>query len=195
MPAGRPSKIHNTVTVPALEGIGPSRELPITEAIVLYISLGVYPTNAARACGITEPTLANWLAKGAEHAPDPDDPDVDEQTALDAVDPDLRIYVRFLSDVTRAEAEGLAWHERNVRIAAANSRDRDGRLSLEFLARRMPKTYSKRLEVKVERTDREPAAFDRDLTERAAETFAAIGVPEDVQGADVLPDLDEAPAK
>lgn len=180
MPGGRPSKIHDRVTLPVFEGIGPERELPITEAICLLMERGSYPTNAAKACGISENTLGNWLRYGAEW----------EDTPLTEVPEDRRPFVEFLRRATRAEASGLVWHELNVEAAARNSRDRDGRLSLEFLARRQPKVYSKRVEVKVDPVDRKPATADADLAARAQETFLAAALPEDLSPDDFLPTVE-----
>lgn len=167
-----------------MEGIGPERELPITEAICLLLREGSYPTNAAKACGITEVTFANWLRYGAEW----------DDTPIEDVPEDRRPFVQFLSDATRAEAEGLLWHERNVKRSAAESRDRDGRLSLEFLARRQPKVYSKRVEVKVDPVDRKPATADADLASRAQETFLVSALPDDLSPDDFLPLIEAAEA-
>lgn len=182
VPGGRPSKITTTVTLPPMEGLGPEREMPITEAICLLLDRGSYPTNAAKACGISEATLANWLRYGAEW----------EDTPLDEVPEDRRPFVEFLSAATRAEAMGLVWHEQNVRVAAANSRDRDGRLSLEFLARRQPNVYSKRIEVKSDPTERRPADIDTVLASEAADAFATAALPPGLMPDDFLPPVDPA---
>jgi len=190
VPGGRPSKITTTVTIPAMEGIGPEQQLPVTDAICLLLEHGSYPTNAAKACGISEGTLRNWLQAGAEW----DDAPIEE------VPEERRPHVEFLRRATRAEAMGLVWHERNVRTAAASSRDRDGRLSLEFLARRQPDVYSKRIEVKQDPTDRRPAGIDADLAARAEETLLVASLPEGLTPDDFLPpvdadaDAEEAPA-
>lgn len=184
MPGGRPSKIHDRVTLPAMEGIGPERELPITEAICLLLREGSYPANAAGACGVSQSTFSNWLRYGAEW----------EDTPIEEVPEDRRVFVEFLEAATRAEAEGLLWHERNVKCSAAQSRDRDGRLSLEFLARRQPKVYSKRIEVKTDPVERRPATADADLAARAEETFLAAALPEDLSPEDFLPKVESAEA-
>lgn len=188
MPGGRPSKIHDHVTLPVFEGAGPERELPITEAICGLIEKGVYPSNAAKACGISETTLANWLRYGAEW----------EDTAIQDVPEDRRPFVEFLGRAFRAEAIGLAWHEQNVKVAA-RGRDRDGRLSLEFLARRQPKIYSKRIEVKTDPVERRPSGIDAELAGRVEETFLAAALPDDLSPEDFLPPIEagaeaEAPA-
>lgn len=184
MPGGRPSKITERVTLPAMEGIGPERELPITEAICSLLEHGCYPANAAGACGISQSTFANWLRYGAEW----------EGTPVEDVPEDRRVFVQFLEDATRAEHRGLTWHEQNVRVSAARSRDRDGRLSLEFLARRQPSVYSKRIEVKTDPVDRKPALIDADLAARAEETFEASALPADLAPDDFLPKVDDVEA-
>lgn len=187
VPGGRPSKISNVVTLPLFEGIGPERQLPITDAICLLLEEGVYPSNAAKACGVSESTLSNWLRYGAEW----------DDTAIEDVPEDRRPFVEFLGRAIRAEAIGLAWHERNVRIAATG-RDRDGRLSLEFLARRQPKVYSKRIEVKTDPVDRRPSGIDAELAGRAEETFLAAALPKDLSPDDFLPPIEvdaDAPAE
>jgi hypothetical protein len=187
VPPGRPSKIHDRVTLPSMEGIGPERELPITEAICLLLEHGSYPTNAAKACGVSESTFSNWLRYGAEW----------DDTPIEEVPEDRRPFVEFLGAATRAEARGLVWHEQNVRRSAAASRDRDGRLSLEFLARRQPKVYSKRIEVKTDPTDRRPSGIDAELASRAQETFLTAVLPSDLSPDDFLPPIEdeaEAPA-
>lgn len=184
MPGGRPSKIHDLVTLPAMEGIGPERQMPITEAICLLLEHGSYPTNAAKACGVSESTLSNWLRYGAEW----------DDTPIEDVPEDRRPFVEFLGNATRAEARGLVWHEANVRRSAAASRDRDGRLSLEFLARRQPNVYSKRIEVKSDPTERRPADIDTVLASEAAEAFAMAALPPGLMPDDFLPPVDPAPA-
>ena len=178
MPGGRPSKIHDRVTLPVFEGLGPPRQLPITDAICLLLEEGVYPANAAGACGVSPSTLSNWLRYGGEW----------EDTDLADVPEDRRVFVEFLERAKRAEATGLAWHERNVALAA-RGRDRDGRLSLEFLARRQPKVYSKRVEVKVDPVDRRPSGIDAELAGRAEETFLAAALPDDLSPDDFLPPI------
>lgn len=180
MGIGRPSKITEVVTIPPMEGYGPERQMPITEAICFYLEMGSYPTNAAKACGVSESTFANWLRYGAEW----------DDTPIDDVPEDRRVFVRFLGAATRAEARGLLWHEQNVRRSAAESRDRDGRLSLEFLARRQPNVYSKRVEVKVDPVNRRPAGIDADLAARADETFRAAALPPGITPDDFLPSID-----
>jgi hypothetical protein len=177
---GRPSKITESVTIPPLDGYGPERELPITDAICFYLEQGSYPANAAGACGISPSTFSNWLRYGAEW----------EDTPIEDVPEDRRIFVEFLERATRAEARGLVWHEQNVRRSASTSRDRDGRLSLEFLARRQPNVYSKRIEVKTDPVERRPAGVDADLAARAEETFMIAALPEDLTPDDFLPKLD-----
>lgn len=176
MPGGRPSKILSEV-----DG------KPITEAIVELIAAGAYPTNAARACGISESTLSNWLAQGKEwEDADPADYPPERAETIGA-------YVEFLGEATRAEAKGLVWHEVNVRKVAGGG-DGDGRLSLEFLARRQPKVYSKRIEVKQDPTDRRPSGIDAELAGRVEETFLAAALPDDLSPDDFLPSLDDAEA-
>lgn len=152
--------------------------MPITEAICLLLEMGSYPTNAAKACGVSENTFANWLRWGAEWA----DKDPDE------VPEDRRIHVEFLSSAMIAEARGLVWHEQNVRLAGTD-RDRDGRLSLEFLARRQPNVYSKRLEVQTDPTQRSPATIDAALAEQAEDSFLASALPPGLSREDFLPAL------
>jgi hypothetical protein len=175
-----------TVTLPAMEGIGPEREMPITDAICLLLEQGSYPTNAAKACGISEATFANWLNRGAAWA------DADPAEHSEAEMEANRVFVEFLSAATRAEARGLVWHEQNVRRSAAQARDRDGRLSLEFLARRQPNVYSKRIEVKTDPVNRRPAGIDADLAARVDETFRVAGLPEDLDPDDFLPNIEAA---
>lgn len=183
MPGGRPSKISTSVTLPAVEGIGPERELPITDAICLLLEHGSYPTNAAKACGISENTLTTWLKRGASwQDADPEQHDPEDVEAN-------RAYVEFLSRATRAEALGLVWHEVNVRRSASAAHGRDGRLSLEFLARRQPNVYSKRIEFKADPTERKPEAIDVGLAAAAAESFAAAALPPGLSPDDFLPDV------
>lgn len=153
----------------------------LVNGILAMIELGVYPTHAAQASGISESTYANWLARGQEWADaDPAEYPEGEAEAITA-------YVAFLGRATRAEARGLAWHEINVRAAAANSRDRDGRLSLEFLARRRPATYSKRDRLDVTHGGREPAPVDPGTYEQVRESFEAVGLPEGITPDLLLP--------
>lgn len=145
---GRPSKIHTSVTVTDQE-TGAKSEVPITEAICNLVALGVWPGNAAQAHGVSRQTLHSWRQRGEaalalahEHAEDGEDLD------LDAIPEPDRPFAAFLDALTCAEAKGLAWHELNIRKAASSNREAGGRLSLEFLSRRLRSTYGR--EVKVE---------------------------------------------
>jgi len=153
----------------------------LVNGILAMIELGVYPTHAAQANGISESTLANWLARGEEWA-EADPADYPEEEAEN-----IAAYVAFLGRAIRAEARGLAWHEINVRAASANNRDRDGRLSLEFLARRRPAVYSRRDRLDVSHGGREPAPVDRGTFEEVAASFDAVGLPEGITPDLLLP--------
>lgn len=155
----------------------------LTQAILTLIGEGVYPTNAARACGITEQTYAYWLAQAQEWGDaDPADYPPGEEEKIAA-------YVAFSSAAARAEALGLAWHEQNVFRAAANGTEQGGRLSLEFLARRMPKVYGRKDRLDVSIGGREPAPVSRQSLDEAREAFEAVGGPPDAPDSTFLPRL------
>jgi len=144
---GRPSKIHNLVDYTDPESEEKREQRPITEAICAFVAFGVTPANAAGMHGITRETLLNWRAKGEEYEAIEDeaageyDPDAEIDSANHAHAP----FVEFFRRLTRAEASGLAWHEANVRRAAASGKEQGGRLSLEFLARRQRADYSRNM--------------------------------------------------
>jgi len=173
VPAGRPSKIHLRV-----QAIDPdtkvAKELPITEAICNMVALGVWPGNAAGSYGITPQTLWNWrqrgadaLAAAAEHL-DGDDPAID-YTAIPETE---RPYAEFFDALSRAERKGLAWHELNVRKAAASGREQGGRLSLEFLSRRLRSEYSR--QVNVEHGGKVDFKIEQETDERIDELVAKL---------------------
>lgn len=144
----RPSKIHLVVdyTDPASEEKREKR--PITEAICAHVAFGVTPANAAGMHGVTRQTLHNWRARGEEHALIRDEADADTNSAnLAEVDEEHAPYVAFFDALSRAEAEGLAWHEANVRRAAESGKEQGGRLSLEFLARRQRADYARNMKL------------------------------------------------
>lgn len=170
------------VTLPPVQGIGPARELPITEAILELIRMGIYPTNAAKTCGISESTYANWLARAQEWAEaDPEEYPDDQADVVAA-------YVDFADAAEAAEAQGLAWHERNVYLSAMSGREQGGRLSLEFLARRMPKVYGRRDRLDVTHGGREPAPVDTPTLAEAQASFRAVGAG-DLDASTILPAL------
>lgn len=172
MPAGRPSKIH--LTVPVVDpDTKTTRETPITEAICALVALGVWPGNAAGSYGVSRQTLHTWrlrgadaLAAAAEHLED------DEAVDYSAVPEAERPYAEFLDALTRAEAKGLTWHELNVRKAAASGREGGGRLSMEFLARRLRSEYSR--ELKVEHGGKVDFEIEKGTDERIEELLAQL---------------------
>ena len=62
--------------------------------------------------------------------------------------------------------------------------------AMTFLERRYPGQFARRLEVKTDPTDREPARFDVELAAAATETWRGIGLPEGYEVDDVLPALE-----
>lgn len=177
----RPSKLLQHVEVEAPDG--GKEVVSMTEAICRLVKLGVWPGNAAAAHGVTRTTLNNWRNRGGDYGEDPDL----ERIAAEA--PDDLPYVEFLAALTRAEAQGLAWHEVNVRKAAQSGKEQGGRLSLEFLSRRQPSVYSRRLEIDDKPKDRGPAPLDAPLVGEVEETFDATFLPEGIDAASLLPEL------
>jgi len=157
----RPSKILSTISLKDPE-TGETEETPITEAICRYVTLGAWPGNAAQACGITRQTLHNWVSRGEEWSGG--DEEVPEEH---------RVYVEFFDALTRAEARGLMWHEMNVRNAAQSSREQGGRLSLEFLSRRLRNVYGR--EVRVEHGGKITHEVEAEVDERIEGILASLG--------------------
>lgn len=172
MPAGRPSKILQTV-----KAVDPDskveREVPITDAICSLVALGVWPGNAAGSYGIGRTTLHNWRLRGAdaisaaaEHLAD------DEEIDYAAIPERERPYAEFVNALTRAEHKGLTWHELNVRRAAASGKEQGGRLSLEFLARRQREHYSRN--IAVEHSGKVDFEIEQGTDERIDELLAKL---------------------
>lgn len=148
----RPSKIHLRVDYLDPADLKTMHEDQwIVDAICAQVAFGVTPANAAGMFGITRQTLHNWQTKGEEEAAVEAEHEGEGEYNPDAVtDPANQArspYLEFFDKLTRAEAEGLAWHEANVRRAAESGKEQGGRLSLEFLARRMRAEYARNMKV------------------------------------------------
>lgn len=100
----------------------------VREQIVSAVREGCYQDVAARAAGIAPSTFYNWKARGEEGG---------KRNA---------IYVEFLDELTRAEAEAEQLAVHVWRKAFGN----DWRAAMEYLARRHPENWTRRENVKVE---------------------------------------------
>lgn len=187
MPGGRPSKIHDVVEYKdPHDSDAEVEQITRAEAICRYVALGSYKVNAAGAFGISTSTLSNWERRAAEWVGEGVDSDAIDLSVVPERD---RPFVEFVAALIRAERTGLVWHELNVRRAAAEKREAGGRLSLEYLARRQPERYAKRIEIDHDPADREPAPVDAPTLAELEEAFDAAHVPEGIDPASVLPTL------
>jgi hypothetical protein len=146
MTIGRPSKIHTSVEVLNPETKA-KEELPITEAICRLVSLGVWPGNAAQSYGVSRSTLHNWRQRGERALAVAAEQTDGDETDYELIGEQDLPYALFLDALTCAEAQGLAWHEINIRMAAQSNREAGGRLSLEFLSRRQREEYARNMKL------------------------------------------------
>jgi len=94
--------------------------------ILELVKLGNFPATVARAVGIHEGTLINWLRKGEE-----------------GKDPELR---KFYEDYKKAEAEAEVRNLAIVQKAAL----RDAKFALAFLERRFPERWKPGVKISAE---------------------------------------------
>lgn len=181
---GRPSRIHEVVTIrdPKTDS---EVEIPLTEALCRYLKAGCFIDNAAEALGISRTALFNWQRRGREALA------IAQEHAAEGAELEIpeadQPYVDFVISITRARAKGFTWHEANLRRHAEN----DGRLSLEYLARRDPRRYGKRIEIDHDPEDREPAPLEFETAAEVERSFDAANVPEGIDPDSVLPKVGE----
>lgn len=94
--------------------------------ILELVKLGNFPVTVARAVGIHESTLINWLRKGEE-----------------GKDPELR---KFYEEYKKAEAEAEVRNLAIVQKAAL----RDAKYALAFLERRFPERWKPGIKIHAE---------------------------------------------
>jgi hypothetical protein len=175
---GRPSKIHSQVTI--RDADRKESKVSITDAFVALLEKGCYIGHAAQACGISERTLANWRARGAEYF----DAERAELVVEESKIPEDELpYVHFLQRTLEAEGVGITWHELNV----AKGAETDPRLSLYFLERRRPKQYGRRIKVDTEK-ERVPDPVDPRSSKEIEESFDAAHLPEGIEPESILPE-------
>ena len=158
---GRPSRILDVVETQDPE-TGEISYDSIATLIIRFVGMGASQNTAAGAHGVDDSTLAYWKQRGFEER----ELQQRENKVLDETE---TAYAAFSEAVVRAEARGLMWHELNVRRAALSGKEQGGRLSLEFLARRMRETYGREVAVKhdgaVTVTHEIEAKIDREIVE------------------------------
>jgi transposase len=134
-------------------------------AILDAIRNGNTKENAAKMAGISEATIYNWLQRGREEEP----PDLEglpnkelhklarhhqikgytkmnKQQLQDAITEASTRYAVFAADMERAEAEGIAYHVKNVTQAGQE----DWKASAWYLERRDPANWAKRDRLQVD---------------------------------------------
>lgn len=150
------------------------------EVIIRTVALGVPDNVACQAAGIHRSTLSRWKARAAEV----------EDLDPEALDEGQRRLRDFCNSLTRAEAQSVGFAVAMIHKAMPS----DWRAAVALIERRFPGDFSKRVEVKVDPTERKPAPIDAGLGLRAEEAFAAaVGLPPDLSPDDFLPPID-APA-
>lgn len=185
----RRSLIHDKVKITVLDpdtGAETEHHVTFPQALCKLLEAGSHLENAAAAMGLGKRTIFQWIARGREHMPAGFDEMTEEERerALAGVAEGERPFVLFSHEAERARARGIVWHELNVTRGARE----DPRLSLEFLARRQPQNYSKRLEIDTEPADRDALPLDPVTVEEIEESFAA-DLPPEVEPRKLLPQL------
>jgi len=120
----------------------PTKLVPETVTkIITSIRLGNYAGRSAEAAGISEATFQNWM-RTARHELELDEKDRDPAKAD---------YLDFFKLVRQAEAESEVMIVANIRTQITG----DGKLGLDFLARKRPEDWGKKTVVKVEGAGKE----------------------------------------
>lgn len=140
---GRPSRIHETVTVQRKDQHGRMQtvELPITEVICERIRMGVPAAGACESVGLPEARYHAWRARGA----------ADEKRGIESA------YRDFREATQRAKAESMV-------VLVAEMRDhgkRDTRATEFMLKNRFPEHFKDRQRLEV-------AAADDDVPDEVA---------------------------
>lgn len=174
----RPLSIDDAITIPPREKGGTVTQITKGDAIVKAVSLGAPRDVAALAAGVDPTTFYRWMAMGAEFI----DLAADELEGLD--DKQLRLR-EFCQDVKRADAQAVVYAVEVV----AEAMPKDWKAAMTWLERRYPGEWGRRIEVKTDPTEREPAAIDATLAATAADSFAAAALPPGLEPEDFLPEV------
>lgn len=183
MPGGRPLTLDDLVTDPR----EPNAQITKADAIVEALRIGVPRETAARAAGVSSATFFRWLATGAEIA------GLEEAAAEQGIEaPDLtpeQLRLReFREDVEKADAQAVVFAVDMVNKAMPNT----WQAAMTFLERRFPGEWGRRVEVKVDPSDRQPAAASAETMAAAETAFAEAALPKDLKPDDFLPEVGEA---
>ena len=115
--------------IPIEDEHGKHEWVPMQDAICRFLALGVAIETTCGMCGITDETFRRWRARGGEWV----------DSAPEDIPDDEKPYLAFYEATMRAQTKGIAWHEINLRRSAI----KDGRISLEYLARRFSSEYAR----------------------------------------------------
>lgn len=178
----RPLSLDDRITDPS----NPERVLTKGEAIVNALRLGVPREHASRAAGVPTGTFYKWLAAGAEAEQLMEEASDPETATVFLPTPNQERLAEFRDEVEKADAEAVVYAVAMVRKAMPDS----WQAAMTFLERRYPGQFARRLEVKTDPVDREPARFDTELAAAASETWRGLGLPEGFEAEDVLPALE-----
>lgn len=107
----RPSIISDTVEI---DLDGRKQQLPLTDAICLFLAGGVPIVHAAQACGISERVYHNWRATGRDLIEAAGDTPTKRQ--LEELDSDP--HVQFLQQTDRARSRAVSTYALELRKRA-----------------------------------------------------------------------------
>lgn len=180
----RPLSIDDQITLPSRDKDAEAEQITKGDAIVRAITLGAPREMAAQAAGVDPTTFYRWVAIGAEFL------DLDDEAIAD-LEPKQQRLRQFCQDVKRADAQAVVFAVELV----ADAMPKDWKAAMTWLERRYPGEWGRRVEVKVDPSDRQPARVDTDVAERAAESFAAASLPADLTPDDFLPPIEADPTE
>lgn len=153
-PRGRPPKIAESITVKGKRG-----KLTRGEAIVHYLSRGLYVEDAAALSGVHRSTAFDWIARGEEWI-DVEDAKIPESE---------RIYRDFAVSVENARSTAVEEALDSIRVAA---REGQWQAAAWFLERTKPGRYSRMERREISGADGGPITLldlEREVAEEGAE--------------------------
>lgn len=177
----RPLSIDDQITLPSRDKDAEGEQITKGDAIVRAITLGAPREMAAQAAGVDPTTFYRWVAVGAEFI------DLDDE-AVAGLEPKQQRLRQFCQDVKRADAQAVVFAVELV----ADAMPKDWKAAMTWLERRYPGEWGKRVEVKVDPPERQPAPMDGNLAEAAANAFATAALPPGLDPDDFLPDVASA---
>jgi len=150
----------------------------LLERIVALVKLGNYPSIAAKACGISESTFADWMGRGRliDGGPVPARYEGrGRKSQAVAIDGILRpdIYSRLVQEVQAAEGHVEAKTVASVVVAA----ETNDKTAVTFLERRFPKRWGAHAAVEISGADGGPIKQEVETTGSEpplSETLTAI---------------------